>query len=553
MNMKKILMLIVWMVTGVGTVAAQEDSDHNFEVAKNLEVFNTLYRHLDMLYVDTLDAKRVIGEGVKRMLQSLDPYTVYYPDANELQSFLSGKYAGIGAVIRYNLVLDNAVIDQPYANTPAQEAGLKKGDIILSIDDSVMTGKPTSYVSSRLRGDAGTTFLLKIRRPSTNKVMTMKITRRQIQYTPTVPFYGLRPDSIGYLCLSQFTEDCTKEVRRAYIDMKNRGMKAFVLDLRDNGGGSESEAAQLVNMFVRKGVTVVENRGKMKRANHSYTTTVEPIDTLMPMVVLVDDGTASASEITSGALQDLDRAVILGTRTYGKGLVQLPVELPYNAQMKITTSKYYIPSGRCIQAINYRHDGTYQEHIPDSLTRVFHTQNGREVRDGGGIKPDIVLAPDSMPNIVYYLSSSGLDSTEVMHQFEVDYIARHPQIAKPSEFEISDADYAEFRQRVLQSGFKYDAESRKYMEGLKKLMTFEGYFDDAKEEFEALEKKLKHNLEKDLDRHEATIRQALSSDIVAAYYYQSGALEYSLKHDKQMDEACRLLNNVEEYRKLLQP
>ena len=551
--MKKLLMLMAWLVAGAGSAAAQDDSDHNFEVAKNLEIFNTLYRHLDMLYVDTLDAKRVIGDGIKRMLQSLDPYTVYYSDANELQSFLSGKYAGIGALIRYNMVIDNAVVDEPYANTPAQEAGLKKGDVILSIDDSTMVGKPTSYVSSHLRGDAGTTFLLKIRRPSTNKIMTMKITRRQIQYTPTIPYYGLRPDSIGYLCLSQFTEDCTKEVRRAYIDMKNRGMKAFVLDLRDNGGGSESEAAQLVNMFVKKGVTVVENRGKMKRANHAYTTTVEPIDTLMPMVVLVDENTASASEITSGALQDLDRAVIVGTRTYGKGLVQLPVELPYNAQAKITTSKYYIPSGRCIQAINYRHDGTYQEHIPDSLTHVFHTLHGREVRDGGGITPDIVMVPDSMPNIVYYLSTSGLDSTEVMLQYEVDYMTRHPQIAKPSEFEISDADYAEFRQRVLSSGFKYDAESRKYMETLKKLMVFEGYFDDAKSEFEALERKLKHNLEKDMDRHEDIIRQALSMDLIAAYYYQQGSLEYSLKHDKLMHEACRLLNNVDEYHRLLRP
>ena len=556
--MKKNLFLIAIIIMTATPMSAQEDSNHQFEVAKNLEIFNTLYRHLDMLYVDTLDANKVIGGGINRMLQTLDPYTVYYPDANELQSYLAGKYAGIGALIRYNLVLNNAVIDEPYANTPAQEAGLKKGDIILSIDDSTMVGKSTSYVSSRLRGDAGTTFMLKIKRPSTGKVMQMKITRRQIQHTPTVPFYGLRPDSIGYLCLSQFTEDCTKEVRRNFIDMKNRGMKAFVLDLRDNGGGSESEAAQLVNMFVRKGVTVVENRGKMKRANHAYTTTVEPIDTLMPMVVLVNDNTASASEITSGALQDLDRAVILGTRTYGKGLVQLPVDLPYNAQLKVTTSKYYIPSGRCIQAINYSprqnaDEGKRGEVIPDSLTHVFHTLHGREVRDGGGITPDVVLQPDSIPNLVYYLSASGMDSTEVMHQYEVDYLARHPQIAKPSEFEISDQDYAEFRQRVLASGFKYDAESGKFMEQLRKVMVFEGYYDDAKVEFEALQKKLEHNLERDLDRHEATIRQLLSADIVAAHYYQAGSLEYNLKHDKQMREACRLLNTPSEYNALLRP
>ena len=250
--MKERIAVLLLALACCGPLAAQEDADHNFEVGKNLEIFNTVYRNLDMLYVDTLDAKRVISDGINRMMQSLDPYTVYYADANELESFLSGKYAGIGALIRYNLKIGNAVIDQPYANTPAQEAGLKKGDIILSVDDSTMVGKSTSYVSSHLRGDAGTSFMLKIRRPSTGKVMQMKITRRQIQQTPTVPYYGLRRDSIGYLLLSQFTDGCTREVRRAFIEMKDKGMKAFVLDLRGNGGGSEAEAASLVNMFVKK-------------------------------------------------------------------------------------------------------------------------------------------------------------------------------------------------------------------------------------------------------------------------------------------------------------
>ncbi len=549
--MKERIAVLLLALACCGPLAAQEDADHNFEVGKNLEIFNTVYRNLDMLYVDTLDAKRVISDGINRMMQSLDPYTVYYADANELESFLSGKYAGIGALIRYNLKIGNAVIDQPYANTPAQEAGLKKGDVILSVDDSTMVGKSTSYVSSHLRGDAGTSFMLKIRRPSTGKVMQMKITRRQIQQTPTVPYYGLRRDSIGYLLLSQFTDGCTREVRRAFIEMKDKGMKAFVLDLRGNGGGSEAEAASLVNMFVKKGVTVVENRGKMKRANHAYKTTVEPIDTVMPVVVLVDGNTASASEITSGALQDLDRAVVVGTRTYGKGLVQLPLDLPYNAQMKLTTSKYYIPSGRCIQAINYRHDGTYTEHIPDSLTHEFRTLHGRPVRDGGGITPDIIVKPDSLPNIVYYLSASGVDSTEVMHEYEVDYISRHPSIAPAGTFEITDADYEEFRQRVLQSGFKYDPESGKYMESLKKVMEFEGYYEDAKAEFEALERKLSHNLEYELDRHKDIIKETLGADIVEAYHYQAGAVEYALRFDNQMKEACRIASNPAEYWKLL--
>lgn len=535
-------------------IIAQDSKDHNFEVARNLEIFNVLYKNLDMLYVDTLDANKLITTGINSMLHQLDPYTVYYPESNDLKAFITGKYAGIGALIRFHLKLKNTVIDEPYFNTPSQEAGLKKGDIILSVDDSTMIGKDTKYVSDHLRGDAGTSFLLKVRRPSTGKNHEMKITRRTIQHMPTIPYYGMFADSIGYIYLTQFVDGCAKEVRRAFIDLKKQGMQKLVLDLRGNGGGSEQEAANLVNLFVRRGITVVQNRGKMERGNHEYKTTVEPLDSIIPVVVLVNDGTASASEITSGALQDLDRAVIIGTRTYGKGLVQMPLDLPYNTQMKLTTSKYYIPSGRCIQAINYKGgSGEAAEHIPDSLTHVFYTVNGREVRDGGGIMPDIEVRPDSLPNIAYYLSAGGRDSTEVMFDYVVDYIASHPTIAAPSEFEISDAEYEDFCQKVLKSGFTYDPESEKAMKDLKKLMEFEGYYEDAKPEFEALEKKLSHNLERDLKRHKDVIKHVLADDIISAYYYQSGAVEFGLKHDKQMKEAVRLLNNMEEYHRLLIP
>jgi carboxyl-terminal processing protease len=290
----------------------------------------------------------------------------------------------------------------------------------------------------------------------------------------------------------------------------------------------------------------------LKRSNIDYKTKVEPIDTVMPVVVLVNDDTASASEITSGALQDLDRAVILGMRTYGKGLVQISVDLPYNGSLKLTSDKYYIPSGRCIQAINYRHaQGGYTEHIPDSLTKVFHTAHGREVRDGGGIMPDVVVEPDSLPNIGYYLATSGADSTEVLLDYEVDYIARHPSIAKPSEYEISDSEYEEFKQRVIDSGFTYDHETEKYLKNLVKLAKFEGYYDDAKEDFDNLEKKLRHNIAKDLDYNKSQIKKILANDIVAAYYYQAGAIENSLRGDKQMEEAVRIINNPEEYWKIL--
>lgn len=552
--MKHIFLTFFACMVAVGAMA-QVDDDHYFEVKKQLDIFNTIYKNLDMLYVDTLDAKEVIGIGIDAMLESLDPYTEYYPEeeSDNLKEIYTGKFAGIGALIRYNAQLKRVVIDEPYEGMPADKAGLKKGDIILSIDDSLMTDKDVSYVSQHLRGEPGTTFLLKIQRPSTGKKMQMKITRKVIQ-TPTVTYYGLRPDNIGYLHLSQFTEDCSKEVRNAVIEMKEKGMNGMVLDLRGNGGGSEAEAVKIVNLFVPKGVLIVSNRGKMSRSNRDYSTTTEPVDSLMPVVVLVDEMTASASEITSGALQDLDRAVIVGTRTYGKGLVQISMDLPYNGNLKLTTNKYYIPSGRCIQAIDYKHSkGGYTEHIPDSLTKVFYTAHGREVRDGGGIKPDVIVESDSLSNIGYYLATSGLDSTEVMLNYEIDYIAKHPTIAKPSEFTISDADYEVFKQRVIGSGFTYDRESEKYLKNLVKLAKFEGYYDDAKAEFESLEKKLNHNIAKDLDYHKKQIKRLLASDIVAAYYYQRGTIENSLIGDKQMEEACRLLNNRQEYDKILRP
>ena len=531
------------------------EKDHNFKVAKNLETFSAIYKYLDLMYVDTLNADEVVGNGINYMLHSLDPYTVYYPadKVKDLDLMISGKYAGIGAIIRYNFAIKNTIIDQPYENMPAAEAGLKKGDIILAIGDSSMVGKDVSYVSNRLRGDAGSRFVLTIKRPSTGKKMKFKITRRSIQL-PAVPYYGLQDNGVGYLNLNSFTTDCSKDVRRAFLDMKKQGMKSLVFDLRNNGGGSLQEAINIVNMFVPKGITLVKTVGKMERANKEYKTTVEPIDTVMPIVVLVSDETASASEITSGSLQDLDRAVVLGTRTYGKGLVQVSMDLPYNANLKLTTSKYYIPSGRCIQAINYKHsNGGYTEHVPDSLTHVFHTANGREVRDGGGIKPDIEVQPDSLPNIAFYLTASGRDSTEVMLNWELKYLRTHPTIAPAKNFVISDVDYADFKQAVLKSGFKYDSESKKYLEGLVKLARFEGYYDDAKPEFDALEKKLNHNIAKDLDYNKQTLKQLLTSDLVAAYYYQRGAMENGLQFDKQWKKAVELLNDPAAYKKVLQP
>lgn len=551
---KYIISLTLCLLTlGLATAQTKTDKEHNFKVAKNIETFSSIYKYLDMMYVDTLNADEVVGNSINYMLRSLDPYTVYYPAENvkDLNLMITGKYAGIGAIIRYDLALKRVTIEEPYENMPAAEVGLKKGDVLLSIDNIDIRNKDTKFVSEHLRGDAGTSFILKILRPTNNKIIKLKITRKMIQM-PAVPYYGLQENGIGYLSLKQFTTECSKEVRRAFIDMKNKGMKKFVLDLRNNGGGSLQEAINIVNMFVPKGITLVKNLGKLKSANREYKTTVEPIDTVMPIVVLVNEETASSSEITSGCLQDLDRAVILGTRTYGKGLVQTTIDLPYNGNLKLTTAKYYIPSGRCIQAINYKHNkGGYMEHVPDSLTREFHTKKGRIVRDGGGIKPDIEIKPDSLPNIAFYLASTGQDSTETMHNWEMKYIKNHPYISNAKTFNITDADYNDFKESVIKSGFKYDCESKKYLEQLEKLTKFEGYYEDAKPEFEALKKKLKHNIAKDLDFNSNILRQILSANLVRVYYYQRGGIENSLQWDKQWKKAKDILNNIKEYNNIL--
>lgn len=548
--MRKLLIYIFALLSL--PVVAQSDKDHNFTVAKNLEVFNAIYKNLDLLYVDKLPADTVIGNAVDAMLESLDPYTEYYPQAKgkDLKMLMTGKYAGVGALIRYSPKYKNVFIDEPYENMPAANAGLRKGDLILSIDDLSMEGKTTQFVSDHLRGDAGTTFMIKIRRPSTGKIMKLKITRGAIKM-PAVPYYGLLDSGIGYINLNQFTEDCSKDFRRAFVEMKKNGMHKLIVDLRNNGGGLESEAVNIVNLFVPKDVTIVSNHGKVKRLDRDYKTTAEPIDTVIPIVVLVNNNTASSSEITAGALQDLDRAVIMGTRTYGKGLVQTTVDLPYNGKMKLTTHKYYIPSGRCIQAINYRHDrGGSTEHVPDSLSKVFHTLHGREVRDGGGIKPDLEVAPDTASNIQTYLMSV-IDSTETVLDYIVSYVAKHPTIANPSAFELTDDDYEAFKQHVLKSGFKYDGVSEKILKELVKTAKFEGYYNDAKPEFDAIENKLKHNVAKDLDYNRDRIMQALASTIVSIYYYQRGTIEYTLKHDKQIKAAQKLLDNPAKYKEIL--
>lgn len=519
MKMRFTLSLCAWLFAL--SVSGQDVKNHNLEVAKNLEIFNALYKNLDLMYVDTLDANTVVTTAIDAMLSSLDKYTEYYPEdrQKELKQMLTGKYAGIGALIRYHQRLKRVVIDEPYENMPAAEAGLKKGDIILQIDDTLMSDKNTNYVSSHLRGEPGTTFMLKILRPSTGKKMNFKITRSTIKM-PEITWYGMLEDGVGYINLNTFTGEPAKVMRRAFLDLKKQGAQKLVLDLRNNGGGSVAECVDILSMWLPKGVRIVETKGKLKRASNEYLTRKEPIDTVMPIAVLVNRETASASEITSGALQDLKRGVVIGTRTYGKGLVQIPnIELPYNANLKLTTSRYYLPSGR-----------------------------GIEMKTG--ITPDIEVKPDTMANITLYLER--LDSTEVMFDYVADYIAKHPSVASPKEFRLADADYDDFKQRVIKAGFTYDQVSKKQLEELEKAIRFEGYYDDAKAELEALKAKIDHHdVARDLELHRDEIRHMLEHDILGAYYYQAGQLQLGLRVDKQLKEAMRILNTEGEYRQVL--
>lgn len=556
MNTKKSLLVTFVVLLGLG-LSSFKDDDRNFQIAKNLDIFNSIFKELDLFYVDTIDPEKMIETGVNGMLSLTDPYTEYYPDeeVGSLKEMITGKYGGIGAAIRYYKAKDRIAIVEPTEGMPAAEAGVKAGDIILSVGGKDMvrgTMKPqefSSKVSEALRGEPGTSFILKVLRPLKNDstVMEFKITRKNIRTNP-VPYYGMVHDSVGYLSLTGFTDNCAKDVKKAFIDLKERGARSMIIDLRDNGGGSLQEAVDIVNLFVPKGQEIVVTKGKLRQAAGSYKTANEPVDTEIPLAVLVNGGSASASEITSGSLQDLDRAVIVGTRTYGKGLVQTTRPLPYNGTLKVTTSKYYIPSGRCIQAIDYAKknaDGSVAR-IPDSLTTVFHTAAGREVRDGGGIRPDIEVRGDKLPNILFYLMNDDL-----IFDYATQYCLDHPSLTDIDSLVITDADYAGFKELVKSRDFKYDRESEKILKTLKEVAEFEGYMDGASEEFKALEKKLNHNLDRDLDYFAKPIKEQLAEEIATRYFYQKGAVMQRLKDDDDLKKAIEVLTNPEKYKTIL--
>ena len=531
--------------------SAFKRDNHNFELSKQLNIFNTLVKEIDLFYVDTIMPEKVIKEGIDAMLSKLDPYTTYYNEegSNELKMMITGKYAGIGSIIRFHEKENTTVIAEPYDNMPAAKAGLQIGDLIQSINGVSVIGMSSDSVSNMLRGEAGTKLSIVVKRPGEKELVTIKLVRENIAL-PALPYYGIVRDSIGYLQLESFTDGCSKEMRRAIIDLKNKGAHSYIIDLRSNGGCSLMEAIEIVNLFVPKGLNIVETKGKIKRSNEIYKTTREPIDTVSPLIVLVDGQTASAAEIVSGSLQDLDRAVIIGTRTYGKGLVQVTRELPYNGYLKVTTSKYYIPSGRCIQAIDYSHrnaDGSVAR-TPDSLTNVFHTAAGREVRDGGGIQPDIEPKGEKLTTLLF-----SLVQDMSIFDFATEYKLKHPAIAPAETFELSDEDYEAFKNFLKSSGFSYDKESYKSLIKFKKVLELEGYTDATKQEIEKLEKVLQHNLDHDLTFFAKDVKRFLSDEIIKRYYSQKGGIVYALRDDTDMEESFKLLADREKYNKILQP
>ena len=527
--------------------------ERNFVISKYLDIFHTVFRELDMMYVDTLDVADAIETGIHAMLSDLDPYTVYYPEEEDedLKMMLTGKYAGVGAVIRYHQRYDRVVVVEPYEGMPALEAGLRAGDILLAIDGEDLKGLPVDEVSSRLRGEPGTTLTVRAKREGVaDSIIEVKISRANIAM-PAVPYYTLFDDGMGYVILNSFTENCAREVRLAMVDLKSRGARGFILDLRGNGGGSMAEAIDIAGIFVPKGTVVVSTKGKIPQASYVYKTQREPLDTSMPLVVLVDGQSASSSEIVAGAVQDLDRGVIMGRQTYGKGLVQTVRDLPYNASLKITTSKYYTPSGRCVQKIDYskrRSGDTTTESVADSLAPQFYTLSGRPVHERGGITPDVEISAERLPNLLYYLANS-----DVLFDFATDYTRRHATIAPIEEFEVSDSLFLAFKSAVKASDFTYDRQSEKALAALKEVAEFEGYTTDAAAEFAALEKKLSHDIDRDFDIFKADICELLADELVTRYYYQRGAIVQAIKSDSTILRARTLLGDDEAYKQILAP
>ncbi|MBP5366495.1 MAG: S41 family peptidase [Bacteroidales bacterium] len=522
----------------------------NFEVIKNLDIFYSLFKELNNYYVDEINPEKLIRTAIDEMLKSLDPYTNYIPeeDMDDFKFMTTGEYGGIGAIISRSDTC-YIMVREIYKGMPADKIGLRPGDYFVEINGKSVKDFKVDQVSNQLRGKPGEEVKLTIWRPGQPKFFGTVAKREKIQINP-VSYYGMVDATTGYISLSNFTQDCSSEVKKAFLELKQkRGAKKMILDLRGNPGGLLDEAIRTVNMFVPRGSEVLSTKGKIKSYDKVYRATREPVDTEMPLVVLISRGSASASEIVAGALQDLDRAVIIGQRSFGKGLVQSTRELDYKSALKMTTAKYYIPSGRCIQALDYSHrdkDGAVG-YVPDSLIHEFKTKVGRTVFDGGGVSPDIKIDLDKYSNI-----TASLVSNDVIFRYAVDYRIRHASIADADNFKITDADYDDFCNFVAnQKSFTYKNQSS---EALKKLVTAakaDKYYDDNKADFDRLEKSLEPKLEKDLATSKEDIVEFIEDEILTSYYYRGGSSAHALKSDKNVECAIATLNDMDKYRGLL--
>ncbi len=549
MNWKKLLLgTLLVAALGVGFFSFTGDQK-NFEIAKNLDIYYTLFRELNMFYVDDINPDKLVKTSIDDMLQSLDPYTNYISE-DQIEDFrfmTTGEYAGIGALIGKQK--DNIVISEPYEGFPAQKAGLKAGDIILEVQEKSTEEMSTEDVSNLLKGPANKPVKIKIQRTGEKKPFEVNVVRENIAIDP-VPYYGMLDDNTAYIRLTQFTANCSDNVKKAFLDLKKNNPKSLILDLRSNPGGLLMEAVSIVNMFVPKGQEIVSTRGKVKQWDKTYIATEEPLDTTINIAVLTNQNSASASEIVSGAIQDLDRGIIVGSRTFGKGLVQTTRDLSYNTKLKVTTAKYYIPSGRCIQALDYSHrneDGSVG-HVPDSLITEFTTLKGRKVYDGGGIIPDIKVEGEKLSNL-----SIALITNFLVFDYATQFANEHKSIASPEEFKISDDTYENFKSFVKENHFAYESESEEMLNDLMKSAKEEKYYNLAKNEFEALKAKLEPNLDKDLAEFKDEIEELLEDEIVSRYYYQKGAIRAAIGDDKDIKKATKILESPTDYMAYFKP
>ena len=518
---------------------------NGFEVLKSMELMDMIFQQLEMNYVDDIKPGEMSKTAIDAMLKELDPYTVYYHEANmeDYRLMTTGQYGGIGALIRK--MGDYTYIAEPYEGNPAQKAGAKAGDKILSIDDKDMKGKPSDEVSAALKGPKGSTITLKVER--NGAIETISITRDEIKL-PDVPYSGMLTTQVGYIKLNSFTQTAAYDVRVAYDQLKMNGMKSLVLDLRGNGGGLLIEAVKIVNMFVKKGQTVVTTKGRIEEENRVYATSAEPVDLNIPVVVLIDGGSASASEIVSGSLQDLDRAVIVGSTSYGKGLVQRTFDLKYGSKIKLTISKYYTPSGRCVQRLEYydKENGEKPKQIADSLLKKFKTVNGRTVIDGRGIEPDVDVEKNDYSRLLAQLMVSN-----VIFNYATEYARTHSNIGDARNFRLTPEEYEAFKQFALKQDFKYNTASEEQLEKMKKTAEEEGYYEDVKAEYDALLAKVTPSKERDMEKFKEEINDLLSNEIVSRYYYQKGRAEQAFQLDPDVQKAIEILNDPKQYNTIL--